>query len=122
MGDFNHLLVEYNDNGIEPLRKKIPEIKKLESLDDLQDLEFLGATHDDKIYELLVLSYRARASPSLYSKVKKGSIPRIIAKKKNIVSSSVIVNNLLVEFVRIHIRYYDSRLQIFLDLYNPNKK
>lgn len=118
MDQFNEHMVRYRKEGIKYLRENIPEIQRIESLDDLQDLELVKET--DLPDMVLVLRYKAN-TPSLFPAVRQRLLDKNVAKKHNMLHTSLRNRGTLDEFYRVTMGFYGNRLLISLDVRKLNK-
>ena len=120
MTKFETKLKDLRDDVRENLKEAFPEVNRLESLTELEDLKLTGIKDEEGV---LILSYRA--SSRSYPAIRKLLLERGVAKNHNIVSGGR-----WGEFYRkhsqysAHLGYYGSNLQIFLDVWprSKNKK
>jgi len=113
MNAFYEHLAKYREEGIEYLRANIPEIQKVEALDDLQDLKLVGQTDLDRI---LILQYEANA-PSLFPAIRQRLLDEGIAKRRNMLHTSVKNEGTPDEVYNVTMGFYGNKLQISLDVH-----
>ena len=114
MNRFEQCLDMCNSGFRNVLRRNIPEVKKLESLDDLKDLRLVKI--DDYIPGLgdgLSLEYQASA-PTLFPHVRQRLIDKGIAKPHNIECTSLENEGTPHEVYAVIIKFYRGRLEISL--------
>ena len=106
-------LARYRKEGIEYLRANVPEIKRVESLDDLKDLKLARQTD---LGEILILQYEAIA-PTLFPAVRQRLIDRGVAKRHNMLHTSMKNEGTPNEVYNVTMDFYGARLQISLDVH-----
>ncbi|MBU3940854.1 MAG: hypothetical protein KKH88_02940 [Nanoarchaeota archaeon] len=113
MNPFDEHLARYREQGIEYLRANVPEIQRLESLDDLENLELIGTTD---LGEFLKLQYEANA-PNLFPAVRQRLIESGLAKRHNMLHTSVENQGSPDEAYNVTMGFYGNKLQISLDVH-----
>ena len=113
MNQFEEHLIRYMQEGMEYLRANVPEIQRVESLDDLKDLKL--TKHTD-LSEILVLQYEATAL-TLFPAVRQRLIDKGVAKRHNMLCTSVLNEGTASELYRVTIGFYGARLQVSLDIH-----
>ena len=96
----------------EVILERVPAIQKLESLDSLVDLNLTRII--DRGNNMLVLKYSANA-PAIYPNIRKELLDKGIAKTHNFFGA--LCENVPAHHVREVLKYYGSRLQVFLTVY-----
>ena len=113
MNPFDEHLAKYREEGIEYLRANIPEIKKLESLDDLKNLKLIK---QNDMSVILILEYEANA-PTLLPAVRQRLIEKGMGKEHNMLHTSIKNKGKPDEAYNIMMGFYGNKLQISLDVY-----
>ena len=113
MNSFDKHIVRYREKVSEYLRANVPEIQKLESLDDLQDLRLTKAAELDRI---LMLQYEAKGT-NLFPQVRQRLIDKGIAKRHNMIGTHVDKKGTYEETYCLNMGFYGSTLRISLKVY-----
>ena len=109
MNAFDVYLSKYLLEG-EDYIKIIPEIQRLESLDDLHDLNL---SRSDDLGDILFVRYEALA-PELFPHVRQRLIDSGMAKRHNVLSTGRRNKNTPDETYNVRMGFYGKRLQISL--------
>ena len=96
------------------LRKNVPELMRLESVESLKNLELFKA--DWFADCMVIVAYRARVESPPYPRIGKVLIDAGAATGENIVSSKIRNKGMLSEYVRLHLAYYDGDLSVVLSV------
>lgn len=111
MNTFGQHYAHYRSRGFNYLRMKLPEIKRLESLEELRDLKLV---REVAVGDILFLVYTA-TSP-WYPHIRRSLVERRIVRRSAVSRTSVEYEGTDKEFVRTHLHFYCSRLQVILDV------
>jgi hypothetical protein len=112
MSAFDLYLAIYDDKGLDYLRKHLPEVQRLENLNELQDLKLVDKKSDGGI---LTLDYKARA-PSLFPAVRQRLIDQGVVKRHNVLCTFRRYADTSLEDYRLILGFYGDALQIHLAL------
>lgn len=108
---FREYLAGYVREGPLYLRLNVPEVQRLEALDDLHDLRFVK---DENVsYLTVILQYEATA-PVLFPHVRQRLIDHGVAKRHNMLSTEVKNRGTADEVYRVRMGFYGNMLQIAL--------
>jgi hypothetical protein len=113
MNNFDEHLAIYRQEGINYLRANVPEIRRIESLDDLKNLTL---TRQRDLDLLLILQYEATA-PTLFPAVRQRLMDAGVAKRHNMLHTSVKNEGKPDEVYNVTMGFYGARLQISLDVH-----
>ncbi|MBI4453901.1 hypothetical protein HY636_04630 [Candidatus Woesearchaeota archaeon] len=113
MNAFDEHLARYRQEGIEYLRANLPEIQRVESLDDLKDLKL---TRHTDIGVILMLQYEATA-PTLFPAVRQRLMDAGVAKRHNMLHTSLKNEGTPDEVYNVTMGFYGAKLQISLDVH-----
>ena len=113
MINIDEYLEGYRQEGIQYLKSNVPEIKKLESLDELHNLKL---TQGSDLGIILVLKYEAKA-PELFPAVRQRLIDKSIAKRHNFIGTRQENKGTPEETYMVHMGFYGSKLQIVLTVH-----
>lgn len=113
MNPFDEHLAKYREEGIEYLRTNVPEVQRVEALDDLQNLKLVKQSDLDII---LMLKYEATA-PTLFPAVRQRLLDRDVAKRHNMLYTSLKNEGTPDEVYNVTMGFYGNRLQISLDVH-----
>jgi hypothetical protein len=92
-----------------------PEISRLKSIEELQDLRLIGCSDDD-----VYMSFKYEAvAPELFPAVRQRLIDLGVAKIHNMCDTSLGQDG---NRYRVHMGFYGNKLQIMLDLYKERPK
>ena len=112
MNRFDEHLAKYKKSGMEYLKANVPEIQRIESLDDFLELTFIK---DIDAGEVLMLQYEAKA-PSLFPYVRQRLIDKGVVKKHNMLHTSRKNIGTPDEIYNVIMGFYGSALQISIDV------
>ena len=104
----------------EALKTRIPQIGRLESLEELRNLRITGLRMTDD--NLCIINYETIASPGLYPHVRARLIERGVISEKNALYSSIGHKGQSDEYERVSFGISGASVQVFLTAYNPNYK
>ena len=113
MNRFDEHLAGYRKSGMEYLSANVPEIKRIEALEDFSELTFIKDTDAGLI---LVLQYEAKA-PSLFPYVRKELLDIGVAKEHNMLRISRKNIGTPEEIYNVVMGFYGSALQISIDVH-----
>ncbi|MBT3985473.1 hypothetical protein HOD38_05265 [archaeon] len=113
MNLFSKHLEGYKKEGIKYLRLNVPEIQRIESLKELEDITLLKETDGGIVF---VLEYDIKA-PALFPHVRKKIIESGIAKRHNVLNTSVENEGTPEEIYSIVLGFYGNDLQIHLKVH-----
>ena len=105
---FDKHLEKYRSKGIDYFRKNVPQIQRIESSKELENLRFIG--HED-LGAVLKLQYDAKA-PSSFSNIKQRLINAGLAENRHILSTSRFERN---RGYNVELGFYGYALQISID-------
>ena len=109
MNPFEKHLERYREEGIDYLRANVPEVQRVESLEELQDLRLV---RQSDLGSTLMLMYEA-AAPSLFPAVRQRLIDRGFG-RHHMVSGKREKRGTPEETCRVTMGFYGSMLQISL--------
>src|SRR3989344_475790 len=98
MVSFDQHYAHYRSRGFNYLRMKLPEIKRLESLEELHDMKL---RREVVVGDVLLLAYTA--SSSWYPHIRRSLVERRIVRKSAVSRTSVEHAGMENEFVRTHL-------------------
>ncbi|HJX05793.1 MAG TPA: hypothetical protein VJ461_03720 [Candidatus Nanoarchaeia archaeon] len=113
MNKFNEHLALYYKEGASYLRANVPEIQRIEALDELHDLKLVKQVN---LNDILILQYQATA-PTLFPAVRQRLIDRGIAKRHDMLHTSVRNKGTQDEVYNVTMGFYGNTLQISLDVH-----
>ncbi len=113
MNRFDEHLAGYRKSGMEYLSANVPEIKRIEALEDFSELTFIK---DTDAGEVLMLQYEAKA-PSLFPYVRQSLIDKGVAKKHNMIRISKKNEGTPEEIYNVLMGFYGIALQISIDVH-----
>jgi len=111
MDTFDKHFEGFREHGADYLRKNLPEVQRIESMDELHGLNLTGAR--SLVGNIIFMAYEASA-PSLFPHVRQRLIDKGIAKRHNMLDTLIENEGTPSETYRTHMGFYGSRLQIAL--------
>ncbi|MFH1589824.1 MAG: hypothetical protein ABIB43_04625 [archaeon] len=124
MSKFDKHFKKYEAEGVNYLRENIPELQKIESLDELQDLKFIKEDYvgakitgipNLSYTSIIMLWYEAKA-PELFPNIEQKLINKKVVQKKNLLYKSKTMRKESEDYHTTHIGFYENQLQIVLSL------
>lgn len=112
-----------NSSGVrEALRRYVPQIDRLESLDSLAALELTGMHIGWTVLDgcFADINYQAIASGDVYPYVRTKLIEKGVIGQHNVVHTTRCFSGSPIEYEELHLVFVGKQIQVFLTVYNPN--